>query len=65
MIKVSRNARVGDNLVAGVDAVGGRVGVVGCGLSVVHDDEVVDNLTVVEVASVGDPVVAVTLRFTV
>ena len=51
-------------LVAGVDAVGGRVGVVGCGLSVVHDDEVVAHLTVVGVASVGDPVVVVSLRFT-
>ena len=51
-------------LVAGVDAVGGRVGVVGCGPSDVHDDEVDDNLPVVGVASVGDPVVALTLRFT-
>ena len=65
MIKVGRNAKVGDNLVVGVDVVGDHVGVVGCGLSVVHDDEVGDNLTVVGVASVGDPVVAVTLRFTV
>ena len=65
-----------DNPVVGDDVVGGRVGVVGCGLGVVHDDEAVDSLVVVEVASVGDLVVvevasvgdlvvAVNLSFTV
>ena len=49
-----------DNPVVGDDVVGGRVGVVGCGLGVVHDDEAVDSLVVVEVASVGDLVVVVT-----
>ena len=57
LLKLSVMLRFFDNPVVGDDVVGGRVGVVGCGLGVVHDDEAVDSLAVVEVASVGDLVV--------
>ena len=65
LLKLSVMLRSFDSPVVGDYVVGGRVSVVGCGLDVVHDDEAVDSLVVVEVASVGDLVVAVHLSLTV